>query len=142
MTAAEHASRHHRSPKVPTSWVERVGSLLGGVPRQEVHVEPRPGGAFSFESVEEPDSVVEWVPNQRVVLQRPLDPDRRIRFDFEEKASGTAVYLTASGFRSGDLDGIRRQRGRWSDRLVCLKNFVESGASGFANHYDDQVRET
>jgi len=25
---------------------------------------------------------------------------------------------------------------------VCLKNFVESGAAGFANHYDDQVRET
>ena len=114
----------------------------GGVPRQEARVEPRPGGAFSFESVAEPDRVVEWIPNQRVVLQRSLEPDRRIRFDFEEKASGTAVYLTASGFRSGDLDGIRRQRGRWSDRLVCLKNFVESGASGFANHYDDQVRET
>jgi len=92
--------------------------------------------------VAEPDRVVEWVPNQRVVLQRSLEPDRRIRFDFEEKASGTAVYLTATGFRSGDLDGIRRQRGRWSDRLVCLKNFVESGAAGFANHYDDQVRET
>ncbi|TLZ97513.1 MAG: hypothetical protein E6J96_05155 [Methanobacteriota archaeon] len=114
----------------------------GGVPRQEARVEPRPGGAFSVESVEEPDSVVEWVPNQRVVLQRSLEPDRRVRFDFEEKASGTAVYLTATGFRNGDLDGIRRQRGRWSDRLVCLKNFVESGASGFANHYDDQVRET
>src|SRR5205807_1609958 len=50
----------------------------GGVPRQEARVEPRPGGAFSFESVAEPDRVVEWVPNQRVVLQRSLEPDRRI----------------------------------------------------------------
>jgi hypothetical protein len=65
-----------------------------------------------------------------------------IGFDFEEKASGTAVYFTATGFQSGDVDGVRRQRGRWSDRLVCLKNFVESGASGFANPYEEQVRET
>ncbi len=115
----------------------------GGVPSREARVEPRTGGAFSFGSAGEPDRVVEWVPSRRIALGRALEPDDRlIRFDFEEKASGTAVYVTATGFRSGDVDGILRQRGRWSDRLVCLKNFVESGASGFANPYEGQVRET
>jgi uncharacterized protein YndB with AHSA1/START domain len=115
----------------------------GGVPGQEARVDPRPGGVFSFESTEELYAVVEWVPSRRIALRRSLQPeDRLIRFDFEEKASGTAVYLTATGFRGDDTNGIRRQRGRWSDRLVCLKNFVESGASGFANPYEDQVRET
>jgi len=115
----------------------------GGVPRQETRVEPRVGGAFFFGSAEEPETVVEWIPSRHIALGRSVGPkDRLMRFDFEEKASGTAVYFTASGFRSGDVDGIRRQRGRWSDRLVCLKNFVESGASGFTNAYEDQVRET
>ena len=115
----------------------------GGVPRREARLEPRPGGVFSFGSPEEPDLIVEWLPDHRIALRRSLEPkDRMIRFDFEEKASGTAVYFTATGFQSGDVDGVRRQRGRWSDRLVCLKNFVESGASGFANPYEEQVRET
>ena len=115
----------------------------GGVSHQETRVEPRVGGAFFFGSAQEPDTVVEWVPSRHIALGRSAEPkDRRMRFDFEEKASGTAIYLTATGFRSGDVDGIRRQRGRWSDRLVCLKNFVESGAPGFTNAYEDQVRET
>src|SRR5207247_8377478 len=82
----------------------------GGVPRQEARVEPRPGGAFSVESVEEPDSVVEWVPNQRVVLKRSLEPDRRGRFDFEEKACGNADDHNATGLRSGDIVGSRCPR--------------------------------
>ena len=114
----------------------------GGVPQQEARVEARPGGAFTFESSEEPDRVAEWVPNRHIALRSTRGPNTRsIRFDFEEKASGTAVYFTATGFSSVDVEGIRRQRGRWSDRLVCLKNLVEGGTSGFANKYEDQVHE-
>jgi uncharacterized protein YndB with AHSA1/START domain len=114
----------------------------GGVPVHEARVEPRPGGAFSFGSAEEPDRVVEWVSGRHIVLRSSHGAvGRGLRFDFEEKASGTAVYLVATGFDPADVEGIRRQRGRWSDRLVSLKNFVESGTSGFVNAYGDQLRQ-
>jgi len=114
----------------------------GGVPDQEARVEGRPGGAFSFGSLDGPDRVQEWDAGKRIVLRWSREPeDRVVRFDFEEKASGTAIYLTVMGPLSNDPQVILQQRGRWSDRLVCLKNFVESGASGFLNAYADQVRE-
>lgn len=114
----------------------------GGVPDQAARVEARPGGAFSFGSPDGPDRVQEWDAGRRIVLRWSREPEGRdVRFDFEEKASGTAVYLTAMGLPSTDPEAILQQRGRWSDRLVCLKNFVESGASGFQNAYADQVRE-
>jgi uncharacterized protein YndB with AHSA1/START domain len=115
--------------------------LSGGVPRGEARVEPRTGGAFGAGSPGEPDRVEEWIPHRRIVLRWSREPDHALRFEFEEKASGTAVYLVESGFAPDAGGDIPRHRGRWSDRLVCLKNFVESGSSGFLNAYDDQVRE-
>lgn len=114
----------------------------GGVAHGEATVEPRTGGAFGIESSGDPDRVEEWTPNRRIVLRSSRDSDdHTLRFEFEEKASGTAVYLVEHGFARDDVDNILHHRGRWSDRLVCLKNFVESGSSGFLNAYDDQVRE-
>ena len=111
--------------------------------RRDTRVEPWPGGEFSWGMADGPDRVLEWLPDRRIELRRTHEPDGgTIRFDLEEKASGTAVYLTATGFHADDIEGIRRQRGRWSDRFVCLKNFVESGSSGFTNAYEQQVHET
>jgi len=115
----------------------------GGVPDQAARVEPRAGGSFSFGSADGPDRVVEWDAGKRIVLGWSREAvDRLVRLDFEEKASGTAIYLAATGLPANDPEEILRQRGRWSDRLVCLKNFVESGVSGFLNAHADQVRET
>lgn len=115
----------------------------GGVPTREARVEPRPGGTFSLGSADGPDEVEAWDSGRSITLRWSRDPaNQTIRFDFDAKASGTAVYLEEKGFAPEDVDGILLQRGRWSDRLVCLKNFVEGGASGFLNAYDDQIRES
>jgi uncharacterized protein YndB with AHSA1/START domain len=111
----------------------------GGVSDHGVRVEPRVGGAFSLGTARESGRVVEWVPSKRIALQWDGPVGRPTRFEFEEKASGAAVYLTTAS--SGAEADIRRLRGRWSDRLVCLKNFVESGTSGFENTYESQVVE-
>ncbi|MGI0148535.1 MAG: SRPBCC domain-containing protein [Thermoplasmata archaeon] len=114
-----------------------TGGTAGG---PVARVEPRSGGIFSFGSGEAPDQVQEWDASRRIILQSQEATKRGVQFDFEEKASGTAVYLLAKGFPNHGSEEILRQRGRWSDRLVCLKNFVESGSSGFLNTYEDQVR--
>ena len=117
--------------------------MSGGAPRGDGQVEPRARGAFATGSPGDPDRVEEWVPGQRIVLEWSGEPgDRRLQFDFEEKASGTAIYLVERGFGPATGVSLAGQRGRWSDRLVCLKNFIEGGSSGFLNAYDDQARET
>ena len=114
----------------------------GGQPRGRAAVEPRPDGTFSFGWDDGPMRVTEWKGNERIALRwsRPSVP-LTLTFDFEEKASGTAIYFSAGEFASGDMDESVRQRGRWSDLFVCLKNFLESGAPGFLNAYDEQVRQ-
>lgn len=114
----------------------------GGVPHGPAQVEPRVGGAFSLGTSEDRSRVETWDEGRRIVLHDARGAgDRVVRLDFEEKASGTAVYLTATGFDPHAADEMLRQRGRWSDRFVCLKNFVESGSSGFLDPYGDQMRE-
>jgi uncharacterized protein YndB with AHSA1/START domain len=115
----------------------------GGVGRGIARVDPRPRGAFSFGWQDGPDHILEWERDRRIALRWPRPSGNLVLgFDFEEKASGTAIYFSATGFADGDTKEILHERGRWSDLLVCLKNFVEGGASGFVNRYDDQVRET
>jgi|GEM_PF-2507428 len=115
----------------------------GGALGREAHIEPRAGGAFSFGSGDGPDRVLDWRAGHHIGLGWSREPrDRKIEFDFEEKASGTAVYLIATGFQNDDVRGIRHARGGWSESLVSLKNFVESGSSGFTNAHGDQVRES
>src|SRR3989442_1499986 len=113
----------------------------GGIPRGIARVDPRTGGAFSFGWSEGPNGILEWRPGRRIVLRWPRESgDLALGFDFEEKASGTAIYFSMTGFAGNEQSEIVHQRGRWSDLLVCLKNFVESGTSGFLNAYADQIR--
>lgn len=114
----------------------------GGVPRGVARVDAHAGGAFSFGWEGGPDRVAAWQPNRRIALTWPSGPSElRLAFDFEEKASGTAIYFSAEGF-APKADELLRERGRWSDLLVCLKNHVESGTAGFVNEYTNQVRPT
>lgn len=115
----------------------------GGVPQGKAHVEPRIGGSFLPGRGGGPGRILEFVPGQRIVLEWPgLGVTTRIGILLEAKSSGTAVYLGKSGYREGDSAAIVRDRGAWSDLLVCLKNFIEVGDAGFANAYEAQVRET
>jgi uncharacterized protein YndB with AHSA1/START domain len=131
-------------PKVFDAFVDPAAVAhwsTGGIPTAAAHVEPQVGGAFSFGAKEGPDRVREWDAGRRIVLGWSHGAsDRSIRFDFEEKSSGTAVYLTTIGSSDNPQGEVLRRRGHWSDRLVCLKNFVESGESGFLNRYEEQVR--
>ncbi|OLD37833.1 MAG: hypothetical protein AUI83_24420 [Armatimonadetes bacterium 13_1_40CM_3_65_7] len=114
----------------------------GGQPRGNAAVEPRPGGTFSFGWDQGLVRVTEWKPDQRIALQwSRRTSDFAIVFEFEEKASGTAIYFSIVGFADNDPQDIVRQRGRWSELFVSLKNFLESGESGFSNSYDQQARE-
>lgn len=115
----------------------------GGVPRGRAMVDPRVGGTFLLGRGIEPGRILELVQDERIVLEWP---DRefaaRIRIDLEVKASGTAVYLEKTGYRERDAASVIRDRGAWSDLLVCLKNSLEGGDAGFANAYEAQVHET
>jgi uncharacterized protein YndB with AHSA1/START domain len=85
--------------------------------------------------------VLEIEAGARLVLKVPRAGGLRVAFNLETKASGTAVYLSETGFGSGERDRVIRHRGRWADRLVGLRNLVESGDIGFQNAYEDQVHE-
>lgn len=115
----------------------------GGVPAGKTRVEPNLGGAFSLGWETGPDRILEIEPTRRMVLGWPRPAgDLRVSLDLEEKASGTAVYLGSTGYRSDESQEIIEHRGRWSDLLVCLKNHVESGSAGFVNPYAAQMQES
>jgi uncharacterized protein YndB with AHSA1/START domain len=114
----------------------------GGVPKGRARIELQPGGAFSMGWGDGPDRILELEPGQRLALRWPRSSgDLRVAFHLEAKASGTAVYLESTGYRPEETAEILYHRGGWSDLLVCLKNFIEGGDAGFANAYEDQVRE-
>lgn len=114
----------------------------GGVPTGRAKVEASPGGAYALGLPDGPDRILAIEQDRRLVLRWARDrTDLRIVLDLEEKASGTAVYVTATGYPE-DTRQIVHDRGRWSDWLVSLKNLVEAGDAGFANPYDAQVWET
>jgi len=114
----------------------------GGLPHGTANVEPRPGGTYSFGWDAGPIHVTEWKNDQHIALSWSRSTSSFIiKFDFQEKASGTAIYFSLTGFGHEDAQDIVHQRGRWSELFVCLKNFLESGSSGFLNSYEDQVRE-
>ncbi len=113
----------------------------GGVPEGRTRIEPRPGGLFVPGRGELPGRIAELEPEHRIVLERPQGEFvSRVEIRLEPKSSGTAVYLVKTGYPPGHEATILRDRGAWSDLLVCLKNFVEGGDAGFANAYDAQVR--
>ncbi len=91
---------------------------------------------------EDPDRILDYESNRRIVLRWPRNNgDLRVEFSLEPKSSGTAIYLLSTGYREDEASEILYHRGGWSDLLVCLKNFIEGGDSGFANAYDTQARE-
>lgn len=112
----------------------------GGVPKGRSRVEPQIGGTF-LAGRGPPGLVAALDPGSRVVLEWPrAESAARMELRLEPKSSGTAVYLVKSGYAPGHETTVLRDRGMWSDLLVCLKNFVEGGDAGFANAYEDQVR--
>lgn len=114
----------------------------GGVPRGNVRIEPRSGGAFAARGVP-PGRIVELEPASRIAIEWPRgDSTSRVELRLEPKSSGTAVYLVKTGYPPGHEAAVLQDRGSWSELLVCLKNFVEGGDAGFANAYDEQVHES
>src|SRR5947209_2443899 len=100
----------------------------GGLPRGTATVEPRPGGTYAFGWDAGAIHVTEWKTDQHIALRWSRRTSSFvIKFDFEEKASGTAIYFSLAGFVEGDAEDIRRQRGRWSERehLVRQDGTVE-----------------
>lgn len=115
----------------------------GGVPQGRTRVEARVGGTFQPGRGGPPGRVVTLETDRRLVLEWPQgDSAARLELQLESKSSGTAMYLRKTGYPPGHEATVLQDRGMWSDLLVCLKNFVEGGDSGFANPYDEQVRET
>ncbi len=114
----------------------------GGVPQGRARIEPRAGGAFLPGRGGPPGRVLAIEPDSRLLLEWTRgETAARVELRLEPKSSGTAVYLVKTGYPPHHEATVLRDRGTWSDLLVCLKNFVESGDAGFANPYEAQVRE-
>ena len=112
----------------------------GGVPQGKAEIDPRVGGRFAL-GRGGPGRILELLKDERIVLEWPQgEPGSRTGIVLETKSSGTAVYVGKTGYREHDAASVIRDRGVWSDLLVCLKNFVEGGDPGFANEYEAQVR--
>ena len=74
----------------------------GGVPRGKARVELRAGGASSLGWDEGPDRILEFERDRRVVLRWPREEgDLQVAFGLEPKSSGTAIYLTSTGYGDG-----------------------------------------
>ena len=98
--------------------------------------------AFFFREGEGPAAPRGADPGRRLVLAWTRGhEDLRAGIQLEGKASGTAIYVTVEGYADGRRAEILRDRGRWADLLVGLKNHVEAGDAGFGNSYADQRRE-
>lgn len=114
----------------------------GGVPESNAIVEPRAGGVFSMGWAGGPDRILEFDPTRRLALRWPTKTGGlRVTLDLEPKASGTAVYLVSTGYGEHEAAAVLRDRGRWSELLMNLRNFVEGGDAGFMDPYGAQVHE-
>jgi uncharacterized protein YndB with AHSA1/START domain len=114
----------------------------GGVPRGHAAFGPPAESAFFFVAGDGPTGLSARGLNEGVRLTWPRKGyELQVSLDLEPKASGTAIYARATGYPAGSEETILRDRGRWSDLLVSLKNFLEGGDAGFANPYSDQLRE-
>jgi uncharacterized protein YndB with AHSA1/START domain len=115
----------------------------GGMPHRRTTFGAAEASAFFFAPGDAPTEVSSLDPNTKVRLTWPRKGyTLTVVISLEPKASGTAIYVSATGYPAGSEAAILRDRGRWSDLLVSLKNFLEAGDAGFANAYEDQVRET
>ena len=112
----------------------------GGMPRGRSSFGPSETSSFFFLPGDGPDGVSDEADDE-VLLTWPRQGYKLdVSLKLEPKSTGTAIYVLARGYPAGSQPAILRDRGRWSDLLVCLKNLLEAGDAGFANAYEDQAR--
>jgi len=113
-------------------------------PSREPAVDGRVGGTFDLGWRDaKPARIVAFEPPGLLAAEWAHGPgSTRVAFAFEEKAGDRcALHFVHEGFPAEEDSPIVPLRCRWSDRLVALKNFVESGDAGFTEPYDAQVLE-
>jgi uncharacterized protein YndB with AHSA1/START domain len=113
-------------------------------PSREPAADGRVGGTFDLGWRDaKPAHIVAFEPPSVLAVEWPHGPgSTRVAFAFEEKAGDRcALHFVHDGFPAEEDSPIVPMRCRWSDRLVALKNVVESGDAGFTEPYDAQVLE-
>ncbi|HEV8595499.1 MAG TPA: SRPBCC domain-containing protein [Thermoplasmata archaeon] len=105
-------------------------------------VEPRVGGTWDVGWGDGPPAKVGAIePPSRLVVDWPhLDGYTHVSFAFEEKSGDRcALHFLHDDFPPEEDPPVLPLRCRWSDRLVGLKNLVESGETGFTEPFAAQV---
>ncbi len=113
-------------------------------PQREPHVDPRVGGVFDIGwGAPKPATIKAIEPPARLAVSWPHgDGATTVTFAFEEKSGDRcALHFAHDGFPPEEDPPVVPLRCRWSDRLVALKNVVESGESGFTEPLEAQVTE-
>jgi uncharacterized protein YndB with AHSA1/START domain len=111
-------------------------------PHGEPAVDPRVGGTWDLGWRDARAAVIAAIePPNRLAVDWPHGAGTtRVAFEFEEKSGDRcALHFAHEGFPAEENSPIVPLRCRWSDRLVALKNVVESGDTGFTEPYDEQV---
>ncbi|HYS71498.1 MAG TPA: SRPBCC family protein [Thermoplasmata archaeon] len=103
-------------------------------------VEPRVGGKFEL-GWSGAAKVAAFEPPRRLAVDWPhAEGMTHVSFAFEEKSGDRcALHFLHEDFPPEEDPPIVALRCRWSDRLVGLKNLVESGETGFTEPYAAQV---
>jgi len=124
--------------------ISAVDGLRGWAePNREPAVDPRVGGAWDVGWRDARAATIAAIaPPERLAVDWPHGAGAtRVAFEFEEKSGDRcALHFVHEGFPVEENSPIVPLRCRWSDRLVALKNVVESGDAGFTEPYDAQVR--
>ena len=107
-------------------------------------VDPRMGGTLDLGWLDAHAArIIAFEPPSRLAVEWPHgEGSTHIAFAFEEKSGDRcALHFVHEGFPTEEDSPIVPLRCRWSDRLVGLKNLVESGDAGFTETYAAQVAE-
>ncbi len=104
-------------------------------------VVPQVGGTYHMGGDGNAGTILEFDPPKRLAVEWPREgPVKRFTLDIEEKSGGRCgVYSVHAGLALNDSVSLLRVRCGWSDRLVALKNYLESGDPGFMESYHEQV---
>ncbi|MBI4416627.1 MAG: SRPBCC domain-containing protein [Euryarchaeota archaeon] len=97
---------------------------------------------YGWGNAEGPDGILETDLNKRLAVRwRHRGKDTTVAWSLEGKASGTGVYLLHNGLADGADTDRNALRGWWSGLLVDLKNYLETGETGFTEPYEEQQGE-
>ena len=126
-----------------------IGALLSpdeirlwAAPSRDPAVDGRIGGTFDLGWRDaNPARIGVFEPPDRLMVHWPHgEGTTHVSFAFEEKSGDRcALHFLHDGFPPEEDPPIVPLRCRWSDRLVGLKNVVESGDAGFTEPYEAQV---